>query len=92
MHAGARRAAVETGDDVDARIAVRIARCSLGTDELGLEAALAQALADIFGAGPVCLPRRIDGREADQFGGERDQIVDPVVDRPEESFIDHAVS
>ena len=87
MDAGAGRAAVEAGDDIDARIAVGVAGRAFGADEFGLETTLLQPRADIFGAWPIGFARRIDGRKADQVGGQRDQVVDPVVDRLEESFV-----
>ncbi len=82
MHAGAGRAAVEAGDDIDARIAVGVAGRAFGADELGFEAALLQPRTDVFRARPVGLAGRVDGRKADQVGGQCDQVVDPSVDRP----------
>ena len=37
------------------------------------------------------LAGRIDGRKADQVRGQRNQIVDPVVNRLQESFVHPAI-
>ena len=90
MHVGAGRAAVEAGDDVDARVAVGVAGRAFGADEFDFEAALLQPRADVFGAGPIGLAGRVDGRKADQVGGQRDQVVDPIIDRFQQEFVHSA--
>ena len=75
------RPAVEAGDDVDARIAVGVAGRAFGADEFDAEAALLQARGQVFGAGAVGVAGRIDRRKADQVGGQRREILGPLLDR-----------
>ncbi len=87
MHRGAVAASVEPGNDVGARVAVRIARRVLPPDELGLEAPLPQPVGDEFGAGRVGFAGRVHRRKADQVGCEGDEFVAAVVDGAEELFV-----
>ena len=81
MHRRAGAAAVETGDHVGARVAVGVAGRAFAAHELDAEAALLQPRAEIFGARRIGFAGRVDGRKADQVDGQRDEVVDAVVDR-----------
>ena len=87
MHGGARAAAVETGDHIGAGIAVGVAGRAFAAHIFDAEAALFQPRAEIFGAGRIGFAGRVDGREADQIGGQRDEVVDALVDRFQELLV-----
>ena len=72
-------AALEAGDDVEARVAVAVAGAALAALIGDLEAAGPQALADQLGAGHVGVARRVHGRDADELAGERHELVATVV-------------
>ena len=84
---GAGAAAVETGDHIGARVAVGVAGRAFAAHEFDFEAALLQPRAKIFGAGLIGFAGRVDGRKADQVGGQRDEVVDAVVDGFQELFV-----
>src|SRR6185312_14660933 len=86
MNAGTGRAAVETGDYIDARIAVAVARRSFGANEFGLKTPPFQPRGEVFGTGAIGFPWRIDGRETDQVRGQFDQFVRAPVDQFQQSL------
>ena len=61
--------AFDTGDHVEARIAVAIAGGALGAQIFDREAARGETLAEKPRAGLVGVARRIDRRNTDQRGG-----------------------
>ena len=75
MDRGAGTAALDARHHVDARVEVAVARRALGAHELDGKAAFAQSLCDVFRARPVGVARRVDGRKADEVGGQRGEFV-----------------
>src|SRR5262249_24441695 len=80
MHTRPRRTPAAATDDVDARMTGRVLGQPFGGEVLRLEAAVAKATADQFGAVGVTLARRIDRRQPDQLAREVDNFVSGGVD------------
>ena len=84
-------AALEAGDDVEARVAVAVAGAALAPLIGDLEAAGPQALANQLGAGHVGVARRVHGRDADELASERHEFVATVV-QPAQHAVLHGPS
>ena len=84
VHAGPRVPPAANADHVDARVVGPVLGKPVGRVELCLEAEPAERVADAAGARFVGLAGRIDGRDGDEVGGERDQLAGEGVDRLEE--------
>ena len=81
MHARPRARALAAGDEVPARVPVAVAGRALGAHELGPEAERLQPARDELADLAVVLARRVDGRDAHQRLGQRDQRLAPRPDR-----------
>jgi hypothetical protein len=81
MHALARLWPLAAGNHVPARIGLAIPWCAERSDQLGLEPRRSKPTIQIFADLPVIFAGRIQGRDADQLLGERNQIVAPFFQR-----------
>ncbi len=74
VHDRVRRASVPGADDVDARMARGVLGTAFGGEVLDVESAALQTIADEVRAVFVSLAGRIDRRNANEIGGERDSL------------------
>ena len=73
-------------DDVDARMALGVLGKAFGREVLDIESAALQTISDEVRAVVVSLTRRIDRRNANEIGGERDSFRRRRIDLSEDAI------